>query len=94
MRVFYVRCSTVEQNEARQLKMAEEQNAEKVFVDKASGKNLAASEGRDAYLRPGVLEADNGQIGLSDMVDELRESARGSSRDAVSRDISHGVEAI
>ena len=48
----------------------------------------------DAYLRPGVLEADNGQIGLSDMVDELRESARGSSRDAVSRDISHGGEAI
>lgn len=39
MRVFYVRCSTMEQNEARQLKMAEEQNAEKVFVDKASGKN-------------------------------------------------------
>lgn len=39
MRVFYVRCSTIEQNEARQLKMAEEQNAEKVFVDKASGKN-------------------------------------------------------
>ena len=25
MRVFYVRCSTIEQNEARQLKMAEEQ---------------------------------------------------------------------
>ena len=39
MRVFYVRCSTIEQNEAHQLKMAEEQNAEKVFVDKASGKN-------------------------------------------------------
>ena len=36
MRVFYVCCSTIEQNEARQLKMAEEQNAEKVFVDKAS----------------------------------------------------------
>ena len=26
MRVFYVRCSTIEQNEARQLKMAEEHN--------------------------------------------------------------------
>ena len=36
MRVFYVRCSTMEQNEARQLKMAEEQNAEKVFVDQAA----------------------------------------------------------
>ena len=39
MIIFYVRCSTAEQNEARQLKTAEEQNAEKVFVDKASGKN-------------------------------------------------------
>lgn len=39
MRVAYVRCSTAEQNEARQLKMMEEQKAEKVFIDKASGKN-------------------------------------------------------
>ena len=40
MRVGYVRCSTVEQNEARQLKMMEGQNVEKVFIDKASGKNV------------------------------------------------------
>ena len=39
MRVGYIRCSTIEQNEARQIKMMEEQNAEKVFIDKASGKN-------------------------------------------------------
>jgi len=39
MRVGYVRCSTVEQNEARQLKMMEEHGAEKLFIDKASGKN-------------------------------------------------------
>ena len=39
MRVGYVRCSTIEQNEARQLKMMEEQKAEKLFIDKASGKN-------------------------------------------------------
>lgn len=39
MRVGYVRCSTIEQNEARQLKMMEEQRAEKLFIDKASGKN-------------------------------------------------------
>ncbi|MBQ8651574.1 MAG: recombinase family protein, partial [Alphaproteobacteria bacterium] len=38
MRVGYVRCSTIEQNEARQLKMMTEQNAEKIFTDKASGK--------------------------------------------------------
>ena len=40
MRVGYVRCSTVEQNEARQLKMMEEQKVEKLFIDKASGKNV------------------------------------------------------
>ena len=39
MRVGYVRCSTVEQNEARQMKMMEDQNVKKIFVDKASGKN-------------------------------------------------------
>ncbi len=55
MRVFYVRCSTVEQNEARQLKMAEEQNAEKVFIDKASGKNTdrAAFKEMMAFVRAG-----------------------------------------
>ncbi len=40
MRVGYVRCSTIEQNEARQIKMMQEQKAEKVFTDKASGKNV------------------------------------------------------
>ena len=39
MKVGYVRCSTAEQNEARQLKMMEEQLVEKIFIDKASGKN-------------------------------------------------------
>ena len=39
MRVGYVRCSTIEQNEARQLKMMEEHKVEKIFIDKASGKN-------------------------------------------------------
>ena len=55
MRVFYVRCSTIERNEAHQLKMAEEQNAEKVFVDKASGKNTnrAAFKEMMAFVRAG-----------------------------------------
>ncbi len=39
MKVGYVRCSTAEQNEARQLVMMQEQGVEKLFVDKASGKN-------------------------------------------------------
>ena len=47
--------SRMEQNEARQLKMAEEQNAEKVFVDKASGKNTnrAAFKEMMAFVRAG-----------------------------------------
>ena len=55
MRVGYVRCSTVEQNEARQLKMMEEQNAEKVFIDKASGKNTDRKEFKAmmAFVRSG-----------------------------------------
>ncbi len=39
MKIGYIRCSTVEQNEARQMKMMEEQGIEKLFIDKASGKN-------------------------------------------------------
>lgn len=40
MKVAYIRCSTIEQNEARQVAMMEEQNVEKMFIDKASGKNI------------------------------------------------------
>ena len=34
MRIGYVRCSTAEQNETRQLRMMEEQKVEKIFIDK------------------------------------------------------------
>lgn len=44
MKVGYVRCSTIEQNEARQMKMMEDHHIEKVFVDKASGKNTDRKE--------------------------------------------------
>ena len=55
MRVGYVRCSTLEQNEARQLKMMEEQKVERVFVDKASGKNTDRKEFKEmmAFVRDG-----------------------------------------
>ena len=55
MRVGYVRCSTIEQNEARQLKMMEEQKVEKIFVDKASGKNTERESFRAmmAFIREG-----------------------------------------
>ena len=55
MRVGYVRCSTVEQNEARQLKMMEDQKAEKIFIDKASGKNVDRKDFKSmmAFVRAG-----------------------------------------
>ena len=55
MRVGYVRCSTAEQNEARQLKMMEDQDVEKVFLDKASGKNTDRPEFKAmmAFVRSG-----------------------------------------
>ena len=55
MRVGYIRCSTIEQNEARQLKMMEEQNAERLFIDKASGKNTDRKEFKEmmAFVRAG-----------------------------------------
>ena len=44
MKIFYARCSTVEQNEARQLQTAQEIGADKTFLDKASGKNTERPE--------------------------------------------------
>ena len=55
MRVGYVRCSTADQNEARQLKMMDEQTVEKVFQDKVSGKNTDRPEFKAmmAFVRAG-----------------------------------------
>ena len=55
MRVGYVRCSTAEQNEARQMKMMEDQKVEKVFIDKASGKNIDRTDFKAmmAFVRAG-----------------------------------------
>ena len=55
MRIGYVRCSTAEPNEARQLKMMEEQQAEKIFIEKASGKNVDRKDFKAmmAYIREG-----------------------------------------
>lgn len=57
MRVGYVRCSTIEQNEARQLKMMKEQKAEKLFIDKASGKNTDRKAFKEmmAFVRAGDM---------------------------------------
>ena len=55
MRVGYVRCSTADQNEARQLKMMEEQKVEKIFIDMASGKNVDRKDFKAmmAFVRAG-----------------------------------------
>lgn len=55
MRVFYIRCSTLDQNEARQLAMAKEHNADRIFIDKASGKNTDRVELQKmlAFVREG-----------------------------------------
>ena len=39
MNVGYVRVSTIEQNEERQIKALESLGCEKLFIDKCSGKN-------------------------------------------------------
>jgi DNA invertase Pin-like site-specific DNA recombinase len=55
MKVGYVRCSTAEQNEARQIKMMENQDVERIFVDKASGKNIDRKDFKAmmAFVRAG-----------------------------------------
>jgi len=57
MKVSYIRCSTIEQNEERQLKMMQEQGAEKLFIDKASGKNTdrAAFKEMMSFVRTGDI---------------------------------------
>ena len=57
MNIGYIRCSTVEQNEARQMKMMEEQGIEKLFIDKASGKNTDRKEFKEMmdFVRAGDM---------------------------------------
>lgn len=57
MKVGYVRCSTAEQNETRQLKMMEAHLVEKIFIDKASGKNIDRKEflSMMAFIRDGDI---------------------------------------
>lgn len=54
-KIGYVRCSTEEQNEARQVLMMNEQGIAQVFTDKASGKNTDRPGFQEMmnYLRPG-----------------------------------------
>lgn len=67
MRVGYVRVSTIEQNEARQLEMLQKENVEKIFVDKCSGKdtNRPALKEMMAFIREGdeVIIVDWSRLG-------------------------------
>ena len=65
MKVGYVRCSTVEQNEARQMAMMEEQQVEKIFIDKKCGKDTDREQFKEMmqFLRSGdtlVVESISG----------------------------------
>lgn len=55
MLIGYIRCSTVEQNEARQQQVMDERNIKKVFIDKASGKNTERKALKEmlAFIRDG-----------------------------------------
>lgn len=49
MRIGYVRVSTKEQNEARQIQSMQEQGVEKIFLDKQSGKDFERPEYQKMY---------------------------------------------
>lgn len=57
MKLFYVRCSTIEQNESRQTEAAREVGAEKVFLDKLSGKDTHRPQLQEmlAFCREGDI---------------------------------------
>ena len=57
MKVGYVRCSTEEQNEERQIKMMMEQNTGRIYMDKASGKNTNRPEFKNMmeFVREGDI---------------------------------------
>ena len=67
MKVFYIRVSTINQNEARQVEQAKEVNAEKVFIDKASGKNTDRKAFKEMmnFVREGdeVIVSDISRLG-------------------------------
>ena len=80
MKIYYIRCSTEEQNEARQIAAAEALSVDKVFKDKLSGKNTCRPEFQKMmeFVREGdtVICSDISRIArntrdLLNIVDEL-----------------------
>ena len=60
MRVFYVRCSTIEQNEARQLKMAEEQKPKEWSKEEWEDYKMSVAGGK--YSKGGKLKKRRGGL--------------------------------
>ena len=82
MKCFYIRCSSEEQNTARQEVAAKEWGAEKVFIEKASGKDRNREELKKMmdYVREGdiVAVSDFSRIArntrdLLNIVEELKQ---------------------
>lgn len=66
MKVGYVRVSTVDQNEARQIKAMEEDGVEKIYMDKQSGKDF----NRPEYKKM-ISELKQGDILVLHSIDRL-----------------------
>jgi len=82
MKVFYIRCSTEEQNEARQEVMANENGVEKIFKDKLSGKNTDRKEFKkmmdfvregDTVITESISRIARNTKDLLNIVEELKE---------------------
>lgn len=86
IRIFYARVSSEDQNLARQLKMAEEQRAEKIYKEKLTGKNKERQELKKMldYAREGdiiIIESISRMArntrDLLSIVDKLQEKSVG-----------------
>lgn len=78
MKVAYIRVSTVEQNEERQIQAMKEQNVDKIFIDKCSGKDTNRPQLQEmlGYVREGdlILVHDMSRLARStkDLLDILK----------------------
>lgn len=63
MKIGYVRVSTVEQNEKRQINELEKYGVEKIFIDKQSGKNFE----REAYLKMKLILREGDELYIHEL---------------------------
>ena len=71
MKIGYIRVSTQEQNEGRQIKMLEEHGIEKMYVDKQSGKNAERPQ-----LKEMLSFARQGDIIVVESISRLARNTR------------------